>query len=172
MEVGSANRFLLDQSQLQAFQAVERHSQLPEALKTSSENLLLLATLQLSKRSGMNIDLSHFERINVETAEDVGVIAKQLPDGSLELFPSVGDGYGLDEIEGRLGQLDLDERGGVIRIKNNVVILDEQKMSAVREVMNNRRIPAEGVADFIKSPSAFLDASLVNLDLGFSVLRF
>jgi hypothetical protein len=169
MEVGSANRFLLDQSQLQAFQAMERHSQLPEALKTSSENLLLLATLQLSKRSGMNIDLSHFERINVETAEDVGVIAKQLPDGSLELFPSVGDGYGLDEIEGRLGQLDLDERGGVIRIKNNVVILDEQKMSAVREVMNNRRIPAEGVADFIKSPSAFLDASLVNLDLGFSV---
>ncbi|MCE8004412.1 DEAD/DEAH box helicase [Billgrantia ethanolica] len=169
MEIGSANRFLLDQPQLQAFQAVERHSQLPEALKTSSENLLLLATLQLSKRSGMNIDLSHFERINVETAEDVGVIAKQLPDGSLELFPSVGDGYGLDEIEGRLGQLDLDDRGGVIRIKNNIIILDEKKMSAVKEVMNNRRIPADSVADFIKSPSAFLDASLVNLDLGFSV---
>jgi len=169
MEVGSANRFLLDQPQLQAFQAIERHSQLPQMLKKSSENLLLLATLQLSKRSGMDIDLSHFERINVETAEDVGVIAKQLPDGSLELFPSIGEGYGLDEIEGRLGQLDLDERGGVIRIKNNVVILDEEKMGGIREVMSNRRIPAESVADFIKSPSAFLDASLVNLDLGFSV---
>lgn len=169
LEVGSGHRYLMDQPQMQAFQALERHSQLPKALKTSSENLLLLATLQLAKRSGMNIDLSHFERINVETAEDVGVIAKQLPDGGLELFPSVGDGYGLDEIEGRLGQLDLNERGGVIRIKNNVVILDEEKMSGIREVMNNRRIPAESVADFIKSPSAFLDASLVNLDLGFSV---
>nr|WP_298248754.1 DEAD/DEAH box helicase [uncultured Halomonas sp.] len=169
MEVGSGHRYLLDQPQMQAFQALDRHSLLPEALKTSSENLLLLATLQLAKRSGMNIDLSHFERINVEMAEEVGVIAKQLPDGSLELFPSVGDGYGLDEIEGRLGQLDLDERGGVIRIKNNVVILDEEKMSGIKEVMGNRRIPSESVADFIKSPSAFLDASLVNLDLGFSV---
>ncbi|WP_197738713.1 DEAD/DEAH box helicase [Cobetia sp. AM6] len=167
MEVGPDNRYLLDYSQLIAFQALEKHSMLPENLRKSSDNLRLLASLQMAKRSGMNIDLSHFERINVEKAEEVGVIAKQLPDGSLELFPSVGDG--LDEIENRLGQLDINSDGGVIRIKNKVVILDEERMSGVREVMNNRRIPSESVVDFINSPSAFLDASLVNLDLGFSV---
>ncbi|WP_176502652.1 DEAD/DEAH box helicase [Cobetia sp. 5-11-6-3] len=167
MEVGPDNRYLLVHSQLIAFQALEKHSMLPENLKESSDNLRLLASLQMAKRSGMNVDLSHFERINVEKAEEIGVIAKQLPDGSLELFPSVGDG--LDEIENRLGQLDINSDDGVIRIKNKVVILDEERMSGVREVMNNRRIPSESVADFINSPSAFLDASLVNLDLGFSV---
>lgn len=167
MEVGPNNRYLLDHPQLIAFQALEKHSMLPENLKESSDNLRLLASLQIAKRSGMNVDLSHFERINVEKAEEIGVLAKQLSDGSLELFPSVGEG--LDEIENRLGQLDINSDGGVIRIKNKVVILDEERMSGVREVMYNRRIPSESVADFISSPSAFLDASLVNLDLGFSV---
>ncbi len=169
LEIGPGNSYLLDQSQLLAFQALEKHSILPDSLKDNSENLRLLASFQMAKRSGMNVDLSHFERINVENAEEVGVIAKQLPDGSLELFPSVGDGYGLDDIENRIGQLDNSFDGGVIRIKNNVVILDEERMRGIREIMNNRRIPEEHVADFIKSPSAFLDASLVNLDLGFSV---
>src|SRR5690554_1357586 len=37
MEVGSGHRYLLDQPQMQAFQALDRHSLLPENLKTRSE---------------------------------------------------------------------------------------------------------------------------------------
>ncbi|MDI9665432.1 hypothetical protein, partial [Acinetobacter baumannii] len=42
-------------------------------------------------------------------------------------------------------------------------------MAAIKEVLGSKRIPADRVAEFIATPSAFLDAALVNLDLGFSV---
>ncbi len=42
-------------------------------------------------------------------------------------------------------------------------------MEGICEVLGNKRIPAERVAEFIALPNAFLDAALVNLDVGFSV---
>jgi len=100
----------------------------------------------------------------------VGVTARQNPDNSWTLFPSFGDGSSQAELESRWNQLDLnDDNTGVMRVNNRIVVLEPERIKAVREVLQNRRIPREQVQDFIRSPSAFLDAALVNLDLGFSV---
>ena len=56
-----------------------------------------------------------------------------------------------------------------MRIKDRIVLLTDDKKQAVKEVLQNRTIPAHKVAEFIKTPSAFLDASILNLDLGFSL---
>ncbi|MCB1635371.1 MAG: DEAD/DEAH box helicase, partial [Xanthomonadales bacterium] len=73
------------------------------------------------------------------------------------------------QLERRWAQLDLTADGGVLRVENRIVLLDPKRLEGVKEVLGNRRIPADRVAEFLASPTAFLDAALVNLDLGFSV---
>ena len=153
-----------------ALAAHRRHESLDPEQRTESENLKLAAALQTAQRSGMPIELAHFDSLEVHTPESVGVTARQNPDGSWTLFPSFGDGSSQEELESRWNQLDLNEDDtGVMRVNNRIVVLEPERIKAVREVLQNRRIPRDQVQDFIRSPSAFLDAALVNLDLGFSV---
>ncbi len=58
--------------------------------------------------------------------------------------------------------------GGVLRIDNRVLLLDQARMDGIRNVLANKRIPADQVNEFIATPTAFLDAALVNLEVGFS----
>ncbi|MCX2830430.1 DEAD/DEAH box helicase [Microbulbifer thermotolerans] len=169
ISLGEGRYFLLTSAELLAFRSLERHQQLPPEGRNEVENLQLMARLQTARRSGMQLDLSNFNRLDVVVPDDIGVVATQLPDGSLELCPSLGEGLTPDLLDTRWGQLDLGRRDGVLRVQNQLVLLDPEKMSAVWEVLGNRRIPADRVKDFIRAPSAFLDASLVNLDLGFSL---
>ena len=158
----------LSPAELMGLMAWEHHQGLDPGQRGEAANLRLMAALQTAARSGMNIDLSHFERLDVVVPENIGVIATRLPDGSLMLSPSIGHGTTPDQLEKRWSQLDISADGGVLRIDNRVVLLEPEKMAAIREVLSNKRIPADKVADFIATPSAFLDAALVNLDLGFS----
>ncbi|MEE1714581.1 hypothetical protein RIM91_35650, partial [Pseudomonas aeruginosa] len=87
-------------------------------------NLRLMAELQTAARIGMRIDLSHFERLDVVVPQNIGVIATRLPDGSLQLCPSLGDGSSADQLEKRWSQLDMTADGGVLRIDNRVLLLD------------------------------------------------
>ncbi|MBN0308293.1 ATP-dependent helicase, partial [Pseudomonas aeruginosa] len=91
-----------------------------------------------------------------------------LPDGSLQLCPSLGDGSSADQLEKRWSQLDMTADGGVLRIDNRVLLLDQARMDGIRNVLANKRIPADQVNEFIATPTAFLDAALVNLEVGFS----
>jgi SNF2 family DNA or RNA helicase len=161
--------YRLTPAELMGLMAWEHHLKLQPEQRGESANLRLMAELQTAARSGMRIDLSHFERLEVVVPENVGVVATRLPDGSLMLSPSLGDGSTPDQLEKRWSQLDMGADGGVLRIDNRVVLLDPQKMQAIKEVLGNKRIPADRVAEFIATPSAFLDAALVNLDLGFSI---
>ncbi len=100
--------------------------------------------------------------------QNIGVIATRLPDGSLQLCPSLGDGSSADQLEKRWSQLDMTADGGVLRIDNRVLLLDQARMDGIRNVLANKRIPADQVNEFIATPTAFLDAALVNLEVGFS----
>ncbi|HBP6666462.1 TPA: DEAD/DEAH box helicase [Pseudomonas aeruginosa] len=165
----STECYRLPPAELMGLMAWEHHQNLPVQQRGEASNLRLMAELQTAARSGMRVDLSHFERLDVVVPESIGVIATRLPDGSLMLSPSLGDGSTPDQLEKRWSQLDMSADGGVLRIDNRVVLLEPQKMAAIKEVLGNKRIPADRVAEFISTPSAFLDAALVNLDLGFSV---
>ncbi|MGQ9951336.1 DEAD/DEAH box helicase [Pseudomonas aeruginosa] len=165
----STECYWLTPAELMGLMAWERHVSLAPEQRGEAANLRLMAELQTAARSGMRIDLSHFERLDVVVPDNVGVTATRLPDGSLMLCPSLGDGSTPDQLEKRWAQLELNGEGGVLRIDNRVVLLDQARMAGIREVLGNKRIPADRVAEFISSPSAFLDAALVNLDVGFSV---
>ncbi|SFG68492.1 DEAD/DEAH box helicase [Neptunomonas qingdaonensis] len=166
---GTKKIYRLTSSELMGITAVENHQSLPVEERGTTANLRMMALLQMAERSGMRIDLSHFDRLDVSIPNEVGVLVTRMPDGSLELCPSLGTGITPDHLENRWQQLDLSGSDGVLRINNKIVLIEPKRMDALREVMSNRRIPADKVEDFITSPSAFLDASLVNLDLGFSL---
>jgi SNF2 family DNA or RNA helicase len=169
VSLGTKLSYRLTPPELLAIEAIEHHQQLPPEAMGETENLRLMALLQTAKRSGMNLDLRSFSNLDVVVPKNIGVIATRLPDGSLELCPSLGDGSTPDQLEKRWSQLDVNKDQGVLRINNRIVLMDDQKMTAIREVLGNKRIPANKVEEFIKTPSAFLDASIVNLDLGFSL---
>ena len=167
--VTSTEQYWLTPAELMGLMAWEKHESLLPEQRGEAANLRLMAELQTAARSGMQIDLSHFDRLDVVVPENVGVIATRLPDGSLMLCPSLGDGSTPDQLEKRWSQLDMGADGGVLRIDNRVVLLDDSKMAGIREVLGNKRIPADKVPDILATPSAFLDAALVNLEVGFSV---
>jgi SNF2 family DNA or RNA helicase len=169
LQITSSEQYRLTPAELVAFEAIEHHSQLTPDDKGEAANLRMIAELQMAQRSGMNIDLSHFEKFDVHIPDEIGVVATQLPDGSLELCPSLGDGSTPDQLTNRWGQLELSDNKGVLRVENRIVLIEPERMEGIKEVLGNRRIPADKVADFIATPSAFIDAALVNLDLGFSI---
>ena len=165
----STEVYRLTPAELMGLLAWEHHQGLQPEQRGEAANLRLMAELQTAARSGMRIDLSHFERLDVVVPQNIGVVATRLPDGSLLLCPSLGNGTTPDQLEKRWSQLDMGADDGVLRIDNRVVLLDPQKMAAIKEVLSNKRIPANKVAEFLTTPSAFLDAALVNLDMGFSI---
>lgn len=169
LNLGGSESYRLRPAELLALQALEHHQSLPPEKRSEAENLRLMAVLQTARRSGMKLDLASFNALEVVVPEGVGVIATRLPDGSLELCPSLGDGSTPDQLGRRWSQLDLTSDRGVLRVENRLVLLEPEKIAAIREVLGNRRIPADKVEEFVRTPTAFLDASLVNLDLGFSV---
>jgi len=131
----STERYWLTPAELMGLMAWEKHESLEPAQRGEAANLRLMAELQTAARSGMRIDLSHFDRLDVVVPENVGVIATRLPDGSLMLCPSLGDGSTPDQLEKRWSQLDMSADGGVLRIDNRVVLLDQARMAGIRNVL-------------------------------------
>lgn len=169
VSIGKGMQYRLTPAELSAFSALAEHLHLSSVETGEIANLQLMARLQAARRSGMSLELGTFSKLNVVIPEGIGVIATQLPDGSLELCPSLGEGSSPDQLDKRWSQLDLTRDGGVLRVEEKLILLDPEKVAAIHEVLGAKRIPAKKVEQFIKTPTAFLDASLVNLDMGFSV---
>lgn len=167
--LGSLQKYRLTPAELLGLEAWHQHQNLKPEERGEAQNLRLMAMLQTASRSGMNIDLSHFSKFQVLIPKDIGVVATRMPDGSLELCPTLGDGSTPEQLRKRWHQLEVDANGGVLRVDNRIVLIDQERMAGIRNVFANRRIPSNKAADFIASPTAFLDAALVNLEMGFSV---
>lgn len=157
----------LNTGELVGLEAWQKHQNLSPNERSEIKNLQLIAQLQLAKDSGMDIDLRHFEQFVVQVPENIGVHVQHNQDGSLTLRPSIAS-LSNEQLEPRWGQMTGSEEEGVLRVENTIVLLDQRKCAAIREVFRNERIPKEQVKTFIENPSAFLDASLVDLDVGFS----
>lgn len=169
LQVTSTERYRLTPAELMGLEALDHHCQLLPEQRNESTNLRLIAELQTAARSGMNIDLSHFERLDVIVPEGIGVVATRLPNGNLVLSPSLGEGSTPDQLQKRWSQLDLNDKQGIMRIENRVVLLNEERIAGIREVFNNRHIPIDQIPAFLATPTAFLDAALVDLEMGFSI---
>lgn len=157
----------LNTGELLGLEAWRQHQELTAEQRSELKNLRLIAQLQLAKDSGMNIDLKHFEEFIVKVPESIGVHVHRNSDGSLTLRPSI-DSLTNEQLESRWGQVIGSPDSGALRVENTIVLLDKKKRQAIDEVFSNQHIPKDQVKNFIENPSAFLDASLIDLDVGFS----
>jgi len=151
-----------------AIAALNEHN-IQNSEQTEDKNLWLIGQLQKAKAAGMDLNLSHFSNINVDHPEKVGLTATEQQDGSLYLAPNFGIGIESDDFESRKWQVADATNKAALRIRDKIVVLDEKKLEATKEILGHCKIPKSQVQEFLKAPSAFIDASLVDLDLGFSV---
>ena len=168
LTLSEEEKFLPDATQWHAFQSVKSHGSLPENERSEYHNLKLIYQLQQAKEKGLNIDLSHFSELNIVQPERIGVTVDEQGDGSAILTPSFGNLASADDIASRLGQLDPNHHVQSMRINDSIVLLDEEKLACVHEIIHKRKIPKSHVRQFMETPGAYLDASQIDLDIGFS----
>lgn len=161
--------YLLNEPTWSAFMAAQEHETLPSNLRTEHINLATIQIFQQAKKHGANLDLGHFERFPIDKAEAVQVAAEIGHDGTLHLGPTFNTGHNAVDISSRLGQLQGATEVASFRIGKSIVVLDERRLRGVQEILENHTIPKHQVQDFFKSPQSFLDASLVDLETGFSL---
>jgi SNF2 family DNA or RNA helicase len=154
---------------LRGIEAIEDFRAYGPEERTEERRLLLIYRLQTARELGMKVDLQHFNDLHVISPESVKVAVERLPDGSLKLSPSLSEDIDIADLESRLGQLKGADDYGVVRVRDKIVVLDEERLSGVQEILSNKHIPKKSVEEFLKTPTAFLDASKVDLDSGFSV---
>ena len=166
LKLAHSEIYLPSPEQWHLLRAVQKHNGLLE--KTEYDNLAAVYQLQQAAAEGCKVQLAHFNDLEAVAPDAIGVGVKVNPDGSLTLNPSV-DGVDIERLAERLGQLDRKGKSRSIRVGKQIVLLDEQKLQGVQEILKSRTIPKEQVKDFFRTPTAFLDASLVDLDQGFSL---
>jgi len=169
LKISEKEVFLLNSEQWSAFSSVKKHQLLLATEKSEQQNLLLIKHLQQAKQHGLNIDLAQFNKLNIIHPDKVGVAAEQNEDGDLILTPTFGSSINPSDTSKRLGQLKSSNDIASMHIRDDIVLLDEDRFKATQEILTNRRIPKNQIKRFLSMPSAFLDAALVDLDTGFSL---
>lgn len=170
LKLGEHEQYLLDEISYGAVNAIELHRGLDDGDKCEVENLKVIKALKEAKIKGLDIDLSQFEKLDIYIPENVSITATEMEDGGLVLTPNFGNGVSPELVHSRLGQISsTDSNEGSLRVNNQIVVLDESRYSACMEIIENRNIPKSQVKQFLQTPSAFIDAALVDLDTGFSI---
>lgn len=160
-----SRKYVLTQAQYEIFHGVEIHKQ---SDKSEYDNLRLLLALQDAQQAGANVDLAHFNKMDIKAPESVTIHADCDPDGNLILTPFMGQQASHDKINRVLGQL-RNTSARSLRVGDEIILFDERTLEGIHEILKNRVVPKEKVEQFYKNPTAFIDASLVDLDIGFSV---
>ncbi|MCS6116307.1 SNF2-related protein [Shewanella baltica] len=159
------SKFTLTAPMFNVFSALECHA---NSAKSESDNLLLLHQFQLAQKAGTKLSLSHFDKLNIHVPDKITVEAELDEWGNLILTPNMGQTTGHEQLQRVLGQLQ-SEAGRTLKVGNEIILFDEKTAKAVKEIISHRKIPKSQVEKFLKAPGAFLDASLVDLDVGFAV---
>ncbi|SGZ02152.1 SNF2-related protein [Moritella viscosa] len=165
IKFGESSRFLLTQPQFMAFTAQVKHK---SSKKTEFDNLTYLHNLQLAQSNGAMIKLSHFDKLKIHTPEKIAVEAELDASGNLILTPNMGQQTSHDDLVRCLGQI-MAPNANTLKVGNEIILFTEEKVTAVKEILNNRVVPKNKVKQFLENPTAFIDASLVDLELGFSL---
>ena len=166
--ISEQTRYLLTPAQWLAFNALQAHRNSEGTGDDEQRNLALVAALQRAKKQGMRVELAAFDTIEIVSPEKIILTLEREDNGGLLLSPHYGDSSIAADIAQRLGQLKPDARVGSLRVGNKRIVLDEARFKATWEIINNRRVAPEQAQAFLRNPAAFLDATLIDFDEGFS----
>jgi SNF2 family DNA or RNA helicase len=159
------SKFILKEPYFSVFASQQNYALSP---KLEHDNLTYLYQLQNTQKLGAKLALGHFNKLNICVPDKLAVEAELDAAGNLILTPSMGQEASHDDIQRVLGQL-LAKDGQTLKVGDEIILFDEKKANAAREIITNRTIPKDQVRRFLETPSAFLDASLVDLDVGFAL---
>lgn len=162
-----SDTFLATEAQLRALRARDAHDALDVALRTEEANVQLVADLHDARDRGLRINLAHLGDFSTVVPRKVGLTATRTPDGGLDLHPSL-EGVAHEDAVHRWRQVD-GKDSGVLRVGKKLIKLGPAQMAAVNEVRRHRRIRPSDVPQFLRTPGAFIDSTLVDLENGFSV---
>lgn len=168
LEITSDTRYLLRPHDLLAFSALRRHREAAGLGDAEQRNLTLVAALQRAQREGMPIELAAFDTIEIIEPEKVSVAIDRQEDGGFLLLPNYGDSSLIGPAAKRLGQLKPGAKAGSLRVDDKRIVLDEKCFMATREILQKRHVEPEKTRQFLNNPGAFLDATQIDLDEGFS----
>jgi SNF2 family DNA or RNA helicase/HJR/Mrr/RecB family endonuclease len=157
--------FVLKEPVYSIFKAKEQHA---KSSLDEYDNLSYLHTLQVAQANGARLKLGHFNKLKISVPQKITVEAELDSNGNLILTPNAGQDASYDEMQRVLGQI-LDDKSRTIKVGDEIILFDEKRANAAREVIANRTIPRSQVQRFLKTPSAFLNAALVDLDVGFAL---
>ena len=166
--ISEQTRYLLTPAQWLAFTALQVHRNSKGTGDDEQRNLALLAELQRAKKEGMRVELAAFDTIDIVVPEKVSLTLEREDNGGLLLSPHYGDSSIAADIAQRLGQLNPDAHVGSLRVGDKRIVLDETRFKATWEIINNRCVAPEQAQAFLRNPAAFLDATLIDFDEGFS----
>lgn len=169
LKISSTEIFRLTPAQWHFLNHCATHSQLPAEQRTEYNNNKLILNLQAARNNGAKADLSSFNNLEVLQPPKIGVSAQLTDSGDLVLTPAFGAGIEPGDVNSREAQLDPKAENCVLRVKQRFLLLDEERLKAAEEILTNRRIPRSQVKSFLASPSAYLSASLIDFDTGFSL---
>lgn len=169
LRLGEKEWYQLPTADWMAMESLKKHQRLSPSEKTEYENNWLVFELQTAAKAGMPIDLAQFNKLEIVHPESIGVSMDLLSNGDLRLSPAFGEGIKHDDVRARLGQFRGADQHAILRVKDKFVLLDEKRLRAAEEILTQNVIPKDQVKQFLKTPTAYLDAALIDLDTGFSL---
>lgn len=159
--VYEGRQYLPSAAQWAAITAVADHAKLSPEERSEEANLLAVRRLQVASEKA-DVDLGHFAGLRVTVPDRVGLAATEVRGGGLVLAPDLED-VDPDALV-RLPS----STGPVVRVGDRIIVLDETRLAAVREILGSRLVSPDDRDQFLETPGAFLDSTLVDLDTGFS----
>ncbi len=168
---------------LHALRAIEDHAALPHDRRTGARNVQLVAELQdaqarardaedLAERDpSLRLELGALDKFTTTVPRSVGLTLEPQPDGSIAVTPDLGPGLDSSDVARRLDQLPRDPEAdaGVLRIGNQLVLLDRKRLAGMREVRRRPRIERDQVQHLFDTPGAYYDPEVVVTEGTFGV---
>ena len=161
--------FLPSALQWSVLNAVQQHQQITIGERSEYANLNAIHQIIQAAQAGLQIDRAAFNDFDIVQPQKIGLAIDVQADGSLVLEPSFGKGLDQVEVAKRLGQIKPEGAAQSLRVGKTLVLLDEERLSAAHEIIKKRHIPLSQRKQFFATPSAFIDASTIILDAGFSM---
>ena len=163
---GDTQKYLLGPSEYKVFSAQSRFKD--QGASQESKLRYIYAIQQAHYESELcTYELGHFNKLKITVPDKITVTIDQHSNGSLILTPGMQQDATPEQLNRTLGQL-LRPEAKSLRVGNEIVLFNEEKLAAVQEIIRNRIVKPKDVEDFLKYPTKYLDATLVDLDLGFS----
>ncbi|MFD2531450.1 DEAD/DEAH box helicase [Gracilimonas halophila] len=136
-----------------------------------NDHYQIVALFKKAKSDRLEIDESRFKHLKLSEPKKVSLNITKENNGDLSISPNLAgvDSKNLHALEREFSLLnEVDNNRNTLHVDDELIMLDEKKNRAVKEVLKKGKIPKKDVNDFLNNPGSFFNGDLIDLDTGFS----